>query len=94
LKVGPNGDRIKELVEKFGERFGSPKIRCPLCSWEPRREDRWACVCLFTWHTFDTGGVCPSCDYQWQETMCFKCHEWSKHAAWYVDDDGDEDRAS
>ncbi|MEO5763576.1 MAG: hypothetical protein ABIR28_14840, partial [Vicinamibacteria bacterium] len=83
LRIDPNQDRLKEILDKFGERFGSPRVRCPQCTWEPKREDRWACTCAFTWHTFDTGGVCPACDHQWQETMCLQCFEWSKHAAWY-----------
>lgn len=89
LKVDLDKGRLKELLDKFGERFGRPKIRCPLCAWQPRREDLWACSCLFQWHTFDTGGVCPACDYQWQDTKCFQCHQWSKHVDWYADEDDD-----
>ena len=22
-----------------------PRIRCPLCSWQPGKDDRWACKC-------------------------------------------------
>jgi hypothetical protein len=38
-----------------------PRIKCPLCGWSPRKDDRWACSCGHTWNTFDTGGVCPAC---------------------------------
>jgi hypothetical protein len=36
-----------------------PRIRCPLCGWSPRKEDKWFCTCGHDWNTFDTGGVCP-----------------------------------
>lgn len=32
-----------------------PRIRCPLCGWMPRNEDRWSCSCGHQWNTFDTG---------------------------------------
>ena|SRR5215469_7441757 len=35
-------------------------IRCPLCGWSPREDDRWSCTCG---NAFDTGGVCPACLY-------------------------------
>ena len=35
-----------------------PRIRCLLCGWSPRKEDKW---CGHSWNTFDTGGVCPAC---------------------------------
>jgi len=30
-----------------------PCIRCPLCGWSPRKEDKWFCSCGFEWNTFD-----------------------------------------
>jgi hypothetical protein len=36
-----------------------PRIRCPLCGWSPRKEDKWFCNCGHEWNTFDTGAVCP-----------------------------------
>jgi len=65
------------------------RIRCPLCAWEPRPEDRWGCVCFCVWNTFDTGGVCPACGRHWTETQCLRCGEWSPHEAWYEDPDDD-----
>jgi hypothetical protein len=39
-----------------------PRIRCPLCGWSPRKDDRrWSCSYGNEWNTFDTGGVCPAC---------------------------------
>jgi hypothetical protein len=61
-----------------------PRIRCPKCRWAPRAEDRWSCVCGHSWNTFDTGGVCPACQYHWQITMCPRCGEWSPHSEWYA----------
>lgn len=66
---------------------GGPRIRCPLCAWEPGRDSRWACTCLHVWNTFDTRGVCPACAFEWRDTMCLRCHEWSRHDAWYTRDD-------
>ncbi len=59
------------------------KIACPKCDWEPQPDSRWACTCHHTWNTFDTGGRCPACSHQWQETCCLSCHEWSPHLDWY-----------
>jgi hypothetical protein len=36
-----------------------PRIRCPLCGWSPRKDDKWFCTCGYEWNTFDTGGVVP-----------------------------------
>lgn len=75
-------------------RPGEPRIRCPLCAWEPRHSDRWTCWdcpvpeglahgCGTTWHTFDTGGRCPGCQHQWTWTTCLACGRWSRHVDWY-----------
>lgn len=60
-----------------------PRIRCPLCEWQPQPDDLWACQCGHHWHTFDTGGVCPACLHQWISTQCPTCHGWSAHSDWY-----------
>lgn len=60
------------------------KIRCPKCAWRPRATDRWECTCGFIWNTFDTRGLCPACDYQWHDTACLACGEWSRHEDWYA----------
>jgi hypothetical protein len=46
------------------------------------------CMCKHTWNTFDTGGVCPKCLYQWKITVCLACHRWSAHSDWYRDREG------
>jgi hypothetical protein len=61
-----------------------PRIRCPKCNWSPRAEDRWFCKCGHSWNTFDTGGVCPACLFQWNSTACLQCGEWSPHSDWYA----------
>jgi mannose-6-phosphate isomerase-like protein (cupin superfamily) len=58
-------------------------IRCPLCGWSPRKEDKWFCTCGNEWNTFDTGGVWPTCLHQWTETRCLSCSRWSPHSLWY-----------
>jgi len=65
---------------------GGPRIRCPKWGWSPHSEDRWQCNCRFTWNTFDTGGVCPGCLYQWKVTECLRCHKFSAHSDWYTQD--------
>ena len=60
-----------------------PRIRCPLCRWSPRPQDRWSCTCGETWNTFDTGGICPGCMHQWTSTQCLQCGRWSPHSDWY-----------
>ena len=79
------------IGDGLGERSGRPRIRCPKCAWEPGRGDLWMCFCLQAWHTFDTGGVCPSCDQRHVETQCLQCDDWSRHLDWYVSDDRDKD---
>ena len=92
FKGDPDKLRPPKVKDKQGERGGKARIRCPACAWEPQRGDTWSCVCLFAWNTFDTGGVCPSCDRRWAETQCPKCHVWSRHLDWYADDDDDVNR--
>lgn len=66
-----------------GSTLTGPRIRCPRCSWEPPAGELWACVCGCHWHAFDTGGVCPECIKQWENTQCHQCHVWSPHSSWY-----------
>jgi hypothetical protein len=58
-------------------------IRCPKCRWTPRSSDRWRCDCGFVWNTFDTRGLCPACQHQWEDTQCPACGRWSRHVDWY-----------
>jgi hypothetical protein len=62
-----------------------PRIRCPRCKWRPGRDDRWFCNCGYVWNTFETAGLCPACDTQWEWTACLRCEEWSPHKDWYAD---------
>ena len=65
---------------------GRGGVRCPRCGWRPGRHDLWMCSCLHSWNTFETGGVCPACDRRWADTQCPRCHAWSRHEDWYVDE--------
>lgn len=58
-------------------------IRCPKCGWVPVQEARWGCKCGHVWNTFETRGLCPACQHQWEVTLCYGCHETSRHADWY-----------
>jgi hypothetical protein len=64
------------------------KIRCPLCQWQPTKDDRWFCDpgCLHVWNTFATAGLCPGCAKQWEHTACLQCKGWSLHEDWYEHD--------
>ncbi len=59
-------------------------IRCPRCNQPPSPSDRWLCKCGHRWNTFQTRGLCPRCQYQWEITACLVCGESSPHADWYV----------
>jgi len=72
-----------EIGDAPGEPPFTPGIRCPLCGWRPGAKDRWYCKCGHSWNTFDTGGVCPGCLFQWMVTACLVCHKFSPHSAWY-----------
>lgn len=65
------------------------RIRCPLCQWRPRKEDRWLCEpgCGSVWNTFETSGICPGCQKHWDQTACLRCAGWSPHADWYEQGD-------
>jgi hypothetical protein len=81
-----------ELKAKLG--LKQPKIRCPICIWEPKKRDKWSCTpmgapehfsggCGKVWHTFDTRGLCPGCKHQWLYTTCLRCGATSLHEDWY-----------
>ena len=79
---GPSKSAVvldRELDEK-SQGPSEPRIRCPLCGWSPRKEDKLFCTCGNEWNTFDTGGVCPACLHQWTETQCLSCSRWSPHS--------------
>lgn len=78
----PRPDTDEEMTGSVN----GPGIRCPKCGWRPGPHDRWACKCGHIWNTFDTGGVCPACLYQWTVTACLRCGEWSPHSDWYAED--------
>ena len=68
---------------------GHGRIRCPVCRWQPRKHDRWACTCGYQWNTFNTRGRCPDCGVRWLETQCLRCAHWSAHDAWYEEGDSE-----
>jgi len=35
----------RELEQENGCHPSDPRIRCPLCGWSPRKEDKWFCTC-------------------------------------------------
>jgi hypothetical protein len=74
----------RELDEEKSHDSSGSRIRCPLCGWSPRKEDKWFCTCGYGWNTVDTGGVCPTCLHQRTETQCLSCSRWSAHLLWYA----------
>ncbi|MGH9320706.1 MAG: hypothetical protein ACRD21_10115 [Vicinamibacteria bacterium] len=78
---------IEDGSEDPSTRNQGPRIRCPKCGWEPRRDSLWSCSCFHAWNTFDTRGLCPECGRKWVETQCPRCHEWSRHEEWYEEDE-------
>ena len=86
LKGDPDRVRAPDPTETPGHRQGRNRIRCPRCAWQPSRNDRWMCICLHVWNTFDTRGLCPGCGRQWTETQCLRCAQWSPHDEWYEDE--------
>src|SRR5438105_4940616 len=74
----------RELDQEKSHDPSGPRIRCPLCGWSPRKDDRWSCSCGHQWNTFETGGVCPACLHQWTSTQCLSCSGWSSHSDWYA----------
>ena len=80
-----SGDFRVDVEERLKKKDSSSdgRVRCPKCQWTPRSSDRWMCHCRHTWNTFDTRGLCPGCNYQWTQTMCLSCLQWSEHQAWY-----------
>jgi len=77
-------ERENELFNDDQQGPAEPRIRCPQCNWSPKPESRWQCVCQHHWNTFDTGGICPACLYQWTVTQCLACFALSAHSAWYT----------
>jgi len=62
------------------------KIRCPKCGWEPEKTSKWRCTaCEKKWHTFDTRGVCPACEKEYNYTQCqnLDCTELSHFSDWF-----------
>jgi len=78
-------DHEPEVAGTDSKGPAGPRIRCPLCGWRPTKHDRWLCKCGHIWNTFDTGGVCPACIYQWTLTACLACLRFSRHSDWYED---------
>lgn len=83
----PDIGRVLDELRRGERRGKGPRIRCPRCAWSPRAHDRWQCWCGHVWNTFETRGVCPSCAFRHLDTMCLACERWSKHAAWYTNED-------
>ena len=75
-------------------------VRCPICKWRPMRSSLWTCWdcdhpeyfydgCGTSWNTFETRGMCPTCEHQWKWTTCHSCLGWSRHLDWYEKDNRD-----
>ncbi len=91
-RSGSDFDRVDQT--DLEEAQQPPRIRCPRCGYEPNRRDRWSCtarlasgeLCLESWNTFATRGVCPACTHRYLRTQCVRCGGWSLHEDWYTDE--------
>ncbi|MBS0241493.1 MAG: hypothetical protein JSS20_04900 [Proteobacteria bacterium] len=83
-----------DVERELGLKPRKPRIRCPHCSWQPKRSSTWTCLpigapefftaaCGHSWNTFDTRGRCPGCGHQWLFTSCLACGKWALHEDWY-----------
>jgi hypothetical protein len=79
---GPASHLRRQPLSRFGPT--DALVRCPRCNWSPSPNDRWLCKCGDLWNTFETRGLCPGCQYQWEITACHACGESSPHPDWYV----------
>lgn len=63
------------------------EIYCPCCHWEPDGGAHWQCTCGYVWNSFETGAVCPKCQYRWKISQCPTtpggCGTVSPHVDWY-----------
>ena len=73
----------RELEEEKSLDLPGPRIRCPLCGWSPRKEDKWFCTCGHEWNTFDTGGVRPAF-INGLKLSAYLAADGSPHSDWYA----------
>ena len=76
--------------ETVGKGTSRMRIRCPRCGWIPDGKKHWVCeLCYAQFDTFKTRARCPNeeCGNSWTETQCPKCHQFSPHEEWYVEED-------
>ena len=59
MASGKSSVVVDRETENKGLGPSGPRIRCPLCGWSPREDDRWSCTCGNEWNTFDTEGCVP-----------------------------------
>lgn len=59
------------------------ELRCPACGWVPFALDAWKCKeCGMVWDSFSTGGMCPRCHHQHEETACPRCRRIAPNERW------------
>jgi Zn-dependent protease len=63
-----------------------PGYACPSCRTAPPVGAYWSCGrCQLPFDTFETRGVCPHCQAQFDRTMCLDCQEQRPLNDWVVD---------
>ena len=95
--TAPSQGDVETVIRKSTDEH-TPRIRCPLCHWQPSAASRWRCFvgdnmpepffegCHTVWHTFETRGRCPGCAHQWIWTTCHGCGNSSLHEHWYEEE--------
>ena len=84
--ISTDGKVILSHAEKKDTKKKQPRIRCPICGWQPDGKAYWGCEkCFSTFDTFKTHAHCPTpgCGNSWFYTQCIACHEQSPHEKWY-----------
>jgi Zn-dependent protease len=74
--------RVLIRMEKMPRREG---YACPSCGAKPPLGPHWRCAqCQRAFDTFESGGVCPWCGAQFQNTMCVDCQKSSAKRDWLI----------
>ena len=62
-------------------------ISCPLCDWNPSKEDEWECEGCGYWFSYFSQSECPQCGTEVQRVHCKEhnggCGQVSPYLDWF-----------